>query len=111
MSDEPHIALDAYARLSLLAPHPCHPDVVDVFRQATDDLGLSDRLMDSGAGHDTQFTAELNRADTIFVPSVGGISHAPDEWTSWIASAFQTSSSSSRGGNQHRCPFGDTHGS
>ncbi len=39
--------------------------------------------MPSGAGHDTQFMAEFTRAGMIFVPSVGGISHAPDEWTHW----------------------------
>ena len=39
--------------------------------------------MPSGAGHDTQFMAEVAPAGMIFVPSVGGISHAPDEWTKW----------------------------
>ena len=39
--------------------------------------------MPSGAGHDTQFLTEITRAGMIFVPSVGGVSHAPDEWTQW----------------------------
>ena len=33
-------------------------------QQATEGLDLSYRLMDSGAGHDTQFMAELTRAGT-----------------------------------------------
>jgi len=78
-----HSLLFEFEELSWLEPHPCHPDIVGVFRQATERRGLSHRLMDSGAGHDTQFMAELTRAGMIFVPSVGGISHAPDEWTSW----------------------------
>jgi N-carbamoyl-L-amino-acid hydrolase len=39
--------------------------------------------MPSGAGHDTQFMAAFTRAGMIFVPSVNGISHAPDELTHW----------------------------
>ena len=39
--------------------------------------------MPSGAGHDVQFFTALTRTGLIFVPSVGGVSHAPDEWTHW----------------------------
>ena len=37
--------------------------------------------MPSGAGHDAQYMAQLCPAGMIFVPSVGGISHAPKEYT------------------------------
>jgi len=37
--------------------------------------------MVSGAGHDAQMMARVCRAAMIFVPSVGGISHNPDEHT------------------------------
>ena len=37
--------------------------------------------MPSGAGHDAQSMAELGPAGMIFVPSRGGISHSPDEYT------------------------------
>ena len=39
--------------------------------------------MPSGAGHDTQFMAGITQAGMLFVPSVGGVSHSPDEWTHW----------------------------
>jgi N-carbamoyl-L-amino-acid hydrolase len=39
--------------------------------------------MPSGAGHDTQFLSLVTRAGLLFVPSVGGVSHSPDEWTHW----------------------------
>ena len=39
--------------------------------------------MISGAGHDTQFLAQVTRAGLLFVPSVGGVSHSPDERTRW----------------------------
>jgi N-carbamoyl-L-amino-acid hydrolase len=35
--------------------------------------------MPSGAGHDAQDMARLGPVGMIFVPSVGGISHAPKE--------------------------------
>jgi N-carbamoyl-L-amino-acid hydrolase len=37
--------------------------------------------MPSGAGHDAQDLARLGPMGMIFVPSVGGISHAPEELT------------------------------
>jgi beta-ureidopropionase / N-carbamoyl-L-amino-acid hydrolase len=47
--------------------------------RACRDLGLSTRVMPSGAGHDAQAMAHLGPAGMIFVPSIGGISHSPKE--------------------------------
>lgn len=44
--------------------------------------GYSSKRMNSGAGHDTQDMALIAPAGMVFVPSRGGISHAPDEFTS-----------------------------
>lgn len=44
-------------------------------------LGLSNRRMTSGAGHDAQMLARVCPTAMIFVPSVGGISHNPAEHT------------------------------
>ncbi|HSR61098.1 MAG TPA: M20/M25/M40 family metallo-hydrolase, partial [Robiginitalea sp.] len=44
--------------------------------------GYSSKRMKSGAGHDTQDMALIAPAGMVFVPSRGGISHAPDEYTS-----------------------------
>jgi len=44
-------------------------------------LGLSTRLLPSGAGHDAQAIAQLGPIGMIFVPSIGGISHSPREFT------------------------------
>lgn len=68
---------------SWLDPKPCHPDIIAAFRRQAEKLGLPHKVMPSGAGHDTQFMAELTRAGMIFVPSIGGISHAPEEDTAW----------------------------
>lgn len=44
-------------------------------------LGLSRQRMPSGAGHDAQEIAHIAPMAMIFVPSVGGISHSPREFT------------------------------
>jgi len=49
---------------------------------AVRDLGLSYKLMPSGAGHDTQDLAVIAPTGMIFVPSKDGISHSPDEYSS-----------------------------
>ncbi len=48
---------------------------------AARELGLSTRLLPSGAGHDAQSIAQLGPIGMIFVPSVDGISHSPREFT------------------------------
>lgn len=45
-------------------------------------LGLSSKKMPSGAGHDAQDMALIAPTGMIFVPSKGGISHSPKEFTS-----------------------------
>jgi N-carbamoyl-L-amino-acid hydrolase len=44
-------------------------------------LGLTTKFMQSGAGHDSQEMALIAPVAMIFVPSVGGISHSPKEFT------------------------------
>ncbi|MBN3520252.1 Zn-dependent hydrolase [Algoriphagus lutimaris] len=44
-------------------------------------LGLKTKHMQSGAGHDTQQISLIAPVGMIFVPSVGGISHSPNEFT------------------------------
>ncbi|MGR3592519.1 MAG: Zn-dependent hydrolase [Limimaricola soesokkakensis] len=46
-------------------------------------LGLKSRSMVSGAGHDAMIMADFAPTGLIFVPSRGGISHAPEEWTDY----------------------------
>lgn len=45
-------------------------------------LGFSSAQLASGAGHDSQIMAKVTRTTMIFVPSINGISHAPEENTS-----------------------------
>jgi N-carbamoyl-L-amino-acid hydrolase len=53
-----------------------------VIVDAADALGLKRMPMPSGAGHDAQELAPVAPIGMIFVPSRGGISHSPREYTS-----------------------------
>lgn len=57
--------------------------VQDAIAQAAEEAGLPAVRMPSGAGHDAGMLARLVPMGMIFVPSVNGISHSPDEFTSW----------------------------
>jgi len=63
------------------APAIMAPSVVDLVRECTDRLGYSNQEMQSGAGHDAQEMSRICDTGMIFVPSIGGLSHHPDEWT------------------------------
>lgn len=54
-----------------------------VIEQAADSLGLRHTRLPSGAGHDAQMMALLGPIGMIFIPSIGGISHAPGEHSRW----------------------------
>ncbi|HSP06773.1 MAG TPA: Zn-dependent hydrolase [Acidobacteriota bacterium] len=62
-------------------PAATDPRVRQIIADAAKELGLSAKLMPSGAGHDAQDMARVAPMGMIFVPSVGGISHSPKEFT------------------------------
>jgi N-carbamoyl-L-amino-acid hydrolase len=55
--------------------------IQDIIRQNAIDLNYSYKTMPSGAGHDAQDMAVITPTGMIFVPSVNGISHAPEEFS------------------------------
>ena len=62
--------------LSRNPPAIASPDVQRAIERAADALSLGHARLPSGAGHDAQMMAQLSPMGMIFVPSVGGISHA-----------------------------------
>jgi N-carbamoyl-L-amino-acid hydrolase len=62
-------------------PAPTDERVRRLIGDAAERLGLSSREMPSGAGHDAQDIARIAPIGMIFVPSVGGVSHSPKEFT------------------------------
>lgn len=55
--------------------------VISLIETTAETRGRSVRRLPSGAGHDAQMLARVCPTGMIFVPSVGGISHNPAEYT------------------------------
>ncbi|HET9384651.1 MAG TPA: Zn-dependent hydrolase [Gemmatimonadales bacterium] len=62
-------------------PVPMHPEIKAVLERAAKDLGVQSTELVSGAGHDAQILAARAKVGMMFVPSVGGRSHCPEEST------------------------------
>lgn len=62
-------------------PAPTDQNLRKIIAESATELGLSYKIMPSGAGHDSQDIAKIAPIGMIFVPSVGGISHSPKEFT------------------------------
>ncbi len=56
-------------------------EMADLVERNASLLGLDSMRMISGASHDAQFLSSFCPSVMIFVPSVGGRSHCPEEWT------------------------------
>lgn len=65
-----------------IPPAPLDEDLLRLIERAADEEGASHVRLPSGAGHDTQILAKRVPSAMVFVPSVGGVSHSPDEYTS-----------------------------
>ena len=63
------------------APAMADGRLMDLVDGCAASLGRSGQRMRSGAGHDAQEIAQIAPMGIIFVPSVGGISHSPKEFT------------------------------
>ncbi|HEU4833919.1 MAG TPA: M20/M25/M40 family metallo-hydrolase, partial [Pyrinomonadaceae bacterium] len=70
-----------FKEINVNIPAPTDPKIRSLISDAARDLDLTTKLMPSGAGHDAQDMARLGPVGMIFVPSVGGISHSPREFS------------------------------
>ena len=73
-------------RFSFTEPVVNHPALTDAGLQKLIDetaksLGFTTKTLPSGAGHDAQELAPIGPIGMIFIPSIGGISHAPKEFS------------------------------
>jgi hydantoinase/carbamoylase family amidase len=62
-------------------PVACDPRIIAAAVAAAEELGLAYRRMTSGAYHDAMIMGRRVPVGMIFVPSRGGVSHHPDEYT------------------------------
>ncbi|MGP3641389.1 hydantoinase/carbamoylase family amidase [Lentilactobacillus hilgardii] len=67
-----------------VADHPTQLDngMLTRNKQLAKNLGISYQTLASGAGHDSEIMSKVTKTTMIFVPSIDGISHAPQENTS-----------------------------
>ena len=70
-----------FKEINVNIPAPTDPQVRSLIGDAARELGLTTKSLPSGAGHDAQDMARLGPVGMIFVPSVGGISHSPREFS------------------------------
>src|SRR5438132_4417450 len=70
-----------FKEINVNIPPPTDPLFRALIDQSAKDLGLTTRQMPSGAGHDAQDMARLAPVGMIFIPSIGGISHSPKEFS------------------------------
>lgn len=55
--------------------------IADMIEESTKEKGFSYKCMNSGAVHDSAMLTEVTEVGMIFVPSVNGKSHNPEEYT------------------------------
>ncbi|MDO6406593.1 Zn-dependent hydrolase [Pantoea phytobeneficialis] len=76
------VSLQDFAILTDTQPTLCNAQLMSLIQQSSQQRGWLSRVMPSGAGHDSAFLATLAPAAMLFVPSLLGKSHCPEEWTS-----------------------------
>lgn len=59
------------------------PNIVRIIEETAKEKGCKYKIMNSGAVHDAAVLTELTEVGMIFVPSIGGKSHCPEESTSY----------------------------
>jgi allantoate deiminase len=62
----------------------------ELIGQVCTERSIPYRVLTSGASHDSQMVNHVVPAGMIFVPSKGGLSHVPEEWTSAVEIALGT---------------------
>jgi beta-ureidopropionase / N-carbamoyl-L-amino-acid hydrolase len=71
----------SWRSLARFAPVAFAEDVISLVERAAGDRGHTVMRLPSGAGHDAQMLARMCPTGMVFVPSRGGISHNPAEFT------------------------------
>ena len=81
-----HIELEGMARINY--PNPTPPSImnkenVEKMERICNKLGYSYMILNDGSGHDAMMMTEFTDTNMLYVPSVGGLTHCPEEWTDY----------------------------
>lgn len=71
----------SFKEINVNIPAPTNSRIREFIAAAAREFNLTTKQMPSGAGHDAQDMARLAPVGMIFVPSIGGISHSPREFS------------------------------
>ena len=71
-----------FERMTDTYPMTCDAQLMQHISDAALAQNISHRIMPSGAGHDAAFISHVAPSAMVFVPSVDGKSHCPEEYTS-----------------------------
>ncbi len=75
------IEISRWQRLTDTTPVSSDESLMQHLDTACENQGISHQRMPSGAGHDAAFMAHVAPMAMVFVPSLAGKSHCPEEWT------------------------------
>ena len=70
--------------IELIAKSPIvrlNNDIINIIKQSAEELSIPFIEMNSGAVHDSVMLSGITKVGMIFVPSVNGLSHCPEEFT------------------------------
>lgn len=81
VAEKRQVELTQFERLTDTIPMTCDAALIESIENACQKLDYSYIKMASGAGHDAAFMSHIAPSSMIFVPSVLGKSHCPEEWT------------------------------
>jgi len=59
-------------------------EVINTIEEAANEMGVTYKRMNSGAVHDSSLLADVTNVGMIFVPSINGRSHVPEENTNYL---------------------------
>ena len=81
IADESEVAISFLKLDTTGKPALTDERLQSIIERESEALKFTTKRMQSGAGHDAQDMALITPSAMLFVPSEGGISHAPDEYT------------------------------
>ncbi|MCT1577141.1 Zn-dependent hydrolase [Oceanobacillus kimchii] len=64
-----------------MEPKAMNRDIISLLKKSSSTLDIPYCSINSGAGHDAMVLAEVTDVGMLFVPSKGGVSHTPEEWS------------------------------
>ncbi|KXH80751.1 Zn-dependent hydrolase [Sporosarcina sp. HYO08] len=64
-----------------IQPKKMDEKIKELFKTASDELGIPYHSMNSGAGHDAMVFSDYTASGMVFIPSKDGLSHCPEEWS------------------------------